>query len=223
VGKKKKLQRFAENETFKNMFQPTYDEVKDGYFMKGKWVKDFFKNNNPIILELGCGKGEYTVGLAEKYPLKNFIGIDLKGARMWRGCKTSNENNMENVAFIRSKINHIDKIFDNNEIEEIWITFPDPQPKNHREKKRLTSPQFLEKYKEILNQNGIIHLKTDNSFLFHYTLEIIQEYKHKLIFQTPDLYKSGITEDVILFKTFYEKMFLEKEIKIKYLKFSLSD
>jgi len=223
VGKKKKLQRFAENETFKNMFQPSYDDVKDGYFMKGKWAKDFFKNNNPIILELGCGKGEYTVGLAEKYPLKNFIGIDLKGARMWRGCKTSNEKSMENVAFIRSKINHIDKIFDKNEIEEIWITFPDPQPKTHRANKRLTSQQFLEKYKEILNQNGIIHLKTDNSFLFLYTLEIIQEYKHKLIFQTLDLYKSGITEDVILFKTFYEKMFLEKEIKIKYLKFSLSD
>lgn len=217
-----KLERFAENLTFQNFFQPTYDEVKIGYYLKGKWAKFFFKNDNPIVLELGCGKGEYTVGLAKKYPQKNYIGVDIKGARMWKGCKTSVEENLNNVAFLRTKIELIDLFFDNNEVNEIWITFPDPQPRRIKENKRLSSPVFLNRYSNILKPNGIIHLKTDAYLLYFYTMEIIKEYNHKVLFNTPDLYGNSENIEAKEIKTFYESIFLAQSKKISYLKFCLN-
>ena len=160
MGSKNKLKRFKENDTFSNVFQPTREEVvTDQFSLKGKWNQDYFKNNNPIVLELGCGKGEYSVGLAEKYPKKNFIGIDLKGARFWRGAKTAVETGLSNVAFIRTQIELINHIFNENEVDEIWITFPDPQIKYKRTKHRMTNSQFLKLYKKLLKPEGVVNLK----------------------------------------------------------------
>lgn len=219
---KNKLARFAENLTFDNFFQPNYEDIKNGFVLKGKWRSDFFKNNNPIILELGCGKGEYSVGLAKRYPDKNFIGIDIKGARMWRGCKTSNDDNMNNIAFLRTRIELIEFYFDEHEVDEIWVTFPDPQPRRIKENKRLTSPPFLARYANILKTDGIVHLKTDAFILYLYTLEVIEEYKHKILISTNDLYNSGIEDDVMGIQTFYEQMFLEQGKRINYIKFQLN-
>lgn len=219
---KNKLARFAENLTFDNFFQPNYEDIKNGFVLKGKWRSDFFKNNNPIILELGCGKGEYSVGLAKRYPDKNFIGIDIKGARMWRGCKTSNDDNMNNIAFLRTRIELIEFYFDEHEVDEIWVTFPDPQPRRIKENKRLTSPPFLARYANILKTDGIVHLKTDAFILYLYTLEEIEEYKHKILISTNDLYNSGIEDDVMGIQTFYEQMFLEQGKRINYIKFQLN-
>ena len=219
---KNKLKHFAENDTFPNMFQPFYEELQSGYEMKGRWNEVFFKNDHPIVLELGCGKGEYTVGLGKKYPNKNFIGIDVKGSRMWRGCKTSIEDGMTNIAFIRSKIQLIEYIFAENEISEIWITFPDPQPRHARQNRRLTSPKMLLKYSQIIKNQGIIHLKTDNEPLFDYTLEVIQEDEHQLIEAIKDLHSADGFEDAKSIKTYYEKLFGEKGFKINYLQFRLN-
>ena len=216
---KNKLARFAENATLSNFFQPSLDEVKDSFFMKGKWREIYFKNNNPLILELGCGKGEYSIGLAERYPDKNFIGVDIKGARMWRGCKSSVENKMTNIAFLRTRIELIDCYFGEKEVDEIWVTFPDPHPKRIRENKRLTSPPFLERYQRMLKDDGIVHLKTDSYSLYQYTLDVISEYKHNLLLSTDNLYNSGINEDVMGIQTFYEKMFLAEGKHITYCKF----
>ena len=180
---KHKLFRFSENETFSNLIQLSYTEVMKGVPFKGKWNTDFFTKNNPIIIELGCGKGEYTVGLAKKHPEINFLGVDVKGARLWRGCKTSNDEGMKNVGFIRTQIELIDHYFEPAEVAEIWITFPDPQPKEFKARKRLTSPLFLERYRKFLAKDGIIHLKTDNTSLFDYTLELIEECGHNLLYQ----------------------------------------
>lgn len=217
---KKKIQRFAETTTFHNFFQPSFDEAKDHFANKGKWNKNYFKNDNDIILELGCGKGEYTTGLGKKYPDRNFIGVDIKGARMWRGAKTAIEEQLLNIAFLRTHISNIDLFFGQNEVSEIWITFPDPQPK--KEKKRLTSARYLETYKKILKPEAIIHLKTDNAPLYEYTLETIEYHKHKLLFDTNNLYKDHPTEEVAEIQTFYEKMWLEQGLKIHYIKFMLS-
>ncbi len=217
---KGKLEKFAENATFPHLLQPTFEELKNGQFdMKGRW-HEFFGNDNPIILELGCGKGEYTVALAERYPGNNYIGIDIKGARIWRGAKTSFENNQRNVAFLRMRIDMILNAFAPGEIHGIWITFPDPQPGKAR--KRLTSPMFLNRYKQLLSPGSIIHLKTDNQPFFEFTLETIAEERHELLFHTFDLYNSNLNEDVMLTQTFYEKMFLAEGIPIKYLRFRLS-
>lgn len=219
---KNKLARFAENETFANLFQLTYEQVtKEGFALKGKWNKEFFKNDNPIVLELGCGKGEYTVGLAKKYPNKNFIGIDIKGARLWRGCKTSNEDKMENVAFVRTHIQMIESYFAENEVSEIWITFPDPQLK--KPNKRLTCERFLKLYKNILKQDGIVHLKTDSQELYEYTKdEVLIPSKREILYNTNDLYNSDFKEDVIEIQTFYEAMYLKIGKPITYLKFRLT-
>jgi tRNA (guanine-N7-)-methyltransferase len=222
MGSKKKQKHFAENLTFPNMFQPNYEDLKDGYYMRGKWNTDFFKNDNPITVELGCGKGEYTVGLAEKYPDRNFIGIDIKGARMWKGCKYSNVNNLKNVAFLRWHVQMVPQIFAEGEIDEIWITFPDPQPRNVKRFKRLTAHQFLERYFKILKPNGIINFKTDNEPLFDFTLDIIEEYKHILIDSVKDLYNFDGYDEVKSIRTFYEKMFSEKGFAINYMKFQLN-
>lgn len=218
---KNKLARFAENETFANLFQLTYEQVtKEGFALKGKWNKEFFKNDNPIVLELGCGKGEYTVGLAKKYPNKNFIGIDIKGARLWRGCKTSNEDKMTNVAFVRTHIQMIESYFAQNEVSEIWITFPDPQLK--KPNKRLTCERFLKLYKNILKQEGIVHLKTDSQELYEFTKdEVLIPTKREILYNTNDLYNSDFKEDVIEIQTFYETMYLKIGKPITYLKFRL--
>jgi tRNA (guanine-N7-)-methyltransferase len=220
---KGKLAKFAENETFSNLFQPLYEDVVEhGFPLKGKWQKDFFKNENPIVLELGCGKGEYTVGLGEKYPEKNFIGVDIKGARIWRGLRRTKEKNLNNVAFLRTRISNINLFFAPNEINEIWITFPDPQPK--KENKRLTCQRFLDNYKNILAPDGIMHLKTDDTMLYEYTLnEVIPDGKHKLLLHSDDLYKDGNPHlEVMEIQTYYEQMWLEMGKKIKYIRFQLN-
>lgn len=217
---KDKLRRFAENETFANMFQMKYEDVKDGFYLKGKWREEFFKNDNPLVLELGCGKGEYTVGLAKQYPDKNFIGIDIKGARMWRGCKTSVDENINNVAFVRSHVQLVNFYFGEKEVSEIWITFPDPQLK--KPNKRLTSPRFLDTYAKILRDDAVIHLKTDSKELYDYTLnEVLIPQNRKVLVSTNNLYESNIIEDVISIRTFYENIYLSQGKPITYLKFQL--
>ncbi len=219
---KNKLARFAENETFKNLIQISFAQMQEwGQCpLKGKWKEEMFGNSNPIVLELGCGKGEYTVGLARKYPQKNFIGIDIKGARLWRGCKTSNEENMGNVAFIRSHIQMITRYFEKGEVNEIWITFPDPQLK--KPNKRLTAERFLKLYAEVLAPQGLVHLKTDSAELYDFTLnEVLIPSKREVIYHTPDLYHSDFKEEVIEIQTFYESMYLKEGKPITYIKFRL--
>ncbi len=205
------------------MFQYSYEEVVEGFHMKGKWNENFFKNDKEITLELGCGKGEYTVGMAKYFPERNFIGIDIKGARMWRGLKDCEDQNIPNAAFIRTRINLIEYFFGKDEINEIWITFPDPFPRVAKEKKRLTSPQFLERFAKILKPGGTINLKTDNIIFFEYTLDVIREGGHELLYHTYDVY--GEENDVILtsIQTFYEKKWRANGTKIKYLKFRIND
>jgi tRNA (guanine-N7-)-methyltransferase len=217
---KKKLIHFRENLTFPHLFQPHYHEILNGFGLSSNWGRDFFHNTNPIILELGCGKGEYTVGLAEKYPEKNFIGIDLKGARLWRGARTVQEKQLKNVAFIRTRVDHVNKFFGPGEVYGIWITFPDPQP--GKERKRLTAPVFLDRYKILMGSQGVIHLKTDNEAFYQYTLEIINACNHFLLFSTGDLYRSDFNEDVVSIQTYYEKMWLQSGKKICYIQFRLN-
>lgn len=222
---KRKLERFAENATFEHFFQPDWQQLEAGFDLKGNWNNAFFKNNNPIIIEVGCGKGEYTVDLSKRYPEYNFIGIDKKGARMWRGAKTSIEEMRNNVAFLRIQAENLPKVFAPNEVSEIWITFPEPQPNSPRASKRFTSPQFLQRYRQILRQDGIIHLKTDNDMLFEYTLEHVKESGHPILYCTHDLYADANHEavrDVVPVKTHYEKIWLEQGLTIKYLKFKLA-
>ncbi len=217
---KNKLERFAENLTFDNLFQVGFEQLKDkDFFLKGKWREEYFKNDNPIVLELGCGKGEYTVGLGEKYTNKNFIGIDIKGARLWRGCKTAFENKMNNVAFLRCQIQMLEKLFDKDEVDEIWITFCDPQLKN--ENRRLTCPRFLERYAKVIKSDGILHLKTDSTELYEYTSEMLKQENHTILFESNDLYGTDLEDDVKDIQTFYEKMYLKEGKKIKYIKFQL--
>ena len=218
---KNKLARFEENLTFPNLFQVSYEDLKDDKFeMKGRWHEQFFGNDNPIVLELGCGKGEYTVALARKYLEKNFIGIDIKGARLWRGCKTSNEEGMKNVAFIRTRIQLIEQFFAAGEVSEIWVTFPDPQPK--KPNKRLTSERFLSYYKNILRPDSTIHLKTDSYELYDYTLnEVIPQGNYQVVFATDDLYGTPCDLEVCEVRTFYESMFLKEGKKITYIQFKI--
>jgi len=218
---KRKLSRFAENKTFPHLFEPNYFQLMEGFPLKGKWKSDFFKNDHPIVVELGCGKGEFTVGLASKYPDKNFIGLDMKGARMWRGAKTTQEEALSNVAFVRCHIELIESLFEKGEVSEIWITFPDPQPQAGRIKKRLTSPQFLARFRNIAEKGCIIHLKTDNFEFFTYTYWVVKEQNLKLLFQTDDVDKKPAPEDAVSIRTFYEEMFRNKGETIKYLEFVL--
>ena len=225
MGSKNKLKRFKENETFKNVFQPTREElVKKEYHLKGKWNATFFKNNNPLVLELGCGKGEYSVALAQKYPDKNFIGIDIKGARFWRGAKTAIEESIPNVAFLRTQIELIDYAFAENEVDEIWITFPDPQIKYKRTKHRMTNSEFIKRYKKILKQGGFVNLKTDSEFMHGYTLGLLHGAGHEVVYANHDVYKNeGSPEEVTSIQTFYEEQYLEQNKPITYIRFKIKD
>lgn len=212
---KDKLRRFAEISTFKNVLQ-----LEEGHALKGNWCSQQFTNHHPLVLELACGKGEYTVEMARLFTAKNFIGVDYKGNRIWRGAKTALEENVNNVAFLRIQIEQILEYFEPKEVSEIWITFPDPQPQLSRERKRLTSPRFLEYYKGILQPGGFIHLKTDNDQLYAYTLEKITEQGLKLHIATDDLYHSEYANEILSIKTYYEKKYLQNNKNINYLKFS---
>ncbi len=222
MGSKNKLKRFRENETFTNVVQPTRDEVLEGFEWRGKW-NSFFKNNNPIVLELGCGKGEYTVGLAQRNPDKNYIGVDIKGARFWRGAKSALEQGLDHVAFLRTQIELVDQLFGENEVDEIWITFPDPQIKYKRTKHRLTNPMFLEKYKQILKPNGIVHLKTDSEYMHGYTLGLLQGLGHEICYANHDVYRNeGSPSEVLEIQTFYENQYLEAGKPITYIQFRIN-
>ena len=223
MGSKNKLKRFKENETFSNVIQPTREMLTEANFQyKGKWNADFFKNDQPIILELGCGKGEYSVGLAQAFPEKNFIGIDIKGARFWRGAKTALEEGLDNVGFLRTQIELIDYAFAENEVSEIWITFPDPQIKYKRTKHRLTNTGFLQKYKKILKPDGVVNLKTDSEFMHGYTLGLLHGAGHEVMYANHHVYKNeGAPKEVTRIQTFYEKQYLEKGKPITYIKFRI--
>ena len=222
MGSKNKLKRFNENETFTNVIQPSREEVLDNFWFKGKW-HSFFKNTHPIVIELGCGKGEYTIDLAKKNPDKNFIGIDIKGARFWRGAKTALEDNLGNVAFVRTQIELVDFIFDKGEVDEIWITFPDPQIKYKRTKHRMTNHAFLKKYDHILKKDGVINLKTDSEFMHGYTLGLLHGEGHEIVHANHDVYKDYYSPDEVTgTQTFYEKKYLEKGKAITYIKFKLN-
>lgn len=221
MGSKNKLKRFRENETFSNVVQPTREEVLRGFEFKGNWAA-FFGNGGPIILELGCGKGEYTLGLARRNPDKNYIGVDIKGARFWRGAKSALEEGLPNVAFLRSQIELVDLLFGPGEVEEIWITFPDPQIKYKRTKHRLTNPAFLDRYRRILKKGGIVHLKTDSEYMHGYTLGLLQGLGCPVHYANHDVYRNtGSPAEVLEIRTFYEKQYLEVEKPITYIQFSL--
>lgn len=219
---KNKLFRFAEMNTFSNVIQPgSRDILNKDNELKGNWAGNIFKNNNAIILELGCGKGEYTVNLAEKFPDKNFIGIDIKGARMWVGAKKSLNLGLTNAVFLRTRIEFINSFFSNGEVDEIWIVFPDPHENKKQNQKRLTSSVFLNKYKGFLKKDGIVNLKTDNEILYNYTLNIIRKNNLKLLHNVSNLYNSEHLDKAHNVKTFYEQMFLEEGKPIHYLQFTL--
>ena len=211
---KRKLERFAEIKTFPNVLEFPSPE------MKGRLHQVFFKNDNPISLELACGKGEYTLELARRFPDKNFIGIDLKGARLWRGAKTALEENLRNAAFIRMPIERIEDVFEENQIEEIWLPFPDPFPKKSKEKKRLTSPKFLAIYKKLMKESGRVHFKTDDDPFFEYTLETLKTNNCTIHRVIPDVYAEKIDDDLIAVQTTYEKKHIAAGKTIKYICFS---
>jgi tRNA (guanine-N7-)-methyltransferase len=224
VGSKNKLKRFRENETFKNVIQPNREELVDATFvLKGNWNKNFFKNENPIVLELGCGKGEYSVELARTYPDKNFLGIDIKGARFWRGAKTALEDGLDNVGFMRTQIELVEHAFAKAEISEIWITFPDPQIKYKRTKHRLTNSEFLQRYKNILVPGGVVNLKTDSEFMHGYTLGLLHGEGHEILHSNHNVYKNEYSPiEVTGIQTFYEKQYLEQGKPITYIKFRVN-
>ena len=230
---KNKLKKFAEMETFHNVFQCGARETLEGnpvVAMRGKWHEEYFHNDNPIVLELGCGRGEYTVGLAARYPEKNYIGIDIKGARMWAGAKQAELAGMKNVAFLRTNIEMLTHFFAPNEVAEIWITFPDPQMK--KATKRLTSTYFMQRYAELLVENGLIHLKTDSPFLYTYTQAMVKENNYPLLVDTCDLYnteqlsevgnRESDIEEARALQTHYEHQWLDRGLTIKYLRWELA-
>lgn len=222
---KNKIKRFIENQSFENVFQPTRAEVVSGNFsLKGKWNSDFFKNENPIVLELGCGKGEYSVGLAARFPDKNFIGIDVKGARFWRGAKTAVETGLHNVAFVRTQIEILEHVFATNEVDEIWITFPDPQIKYKRTKHRMTNSDFLKMYQKFLKSNGLVNLKTDSEFMHGYTLGLLHGEGHDVLYSNHNIYvNEGSPAEVTEIQTFYENQYLAVNKAITFVKFRIKN
>ncbi|MDA0757589.1 MAG: tRNA (guanosine(46)-N7)-methyltransferase TrmB [Bacteroidetes bacterium] len=225
MGSKNKLKRFIENESFSNVIQPSREELISNQFnIKGNWNNLVFKNNNPIVVELGCGKGEYTINLAKRNPSVNYIGVDIKGARFWRGAKTATEENLNNAVFLRTQIELIDCVFDKDEVNEIWLTFPDPQIKYQRRKHRLTNPVFLELYKKILDIKGIVHLKTDSEFLHGYTLGLLEGMSISPLNSNHDVYKNlNAPKEVMDIKTHYETIFSKLNKNISYLSFSFNN
>ena len=227
MSKKNKLQKFEENKSFENLFQYSFERIMaEGFPLQGQWHDGFFHNGNPIVLELGCGKGEYTVGLAKAHPEINYIGIDIKGARMWRGLTQAREAGLTNVAFIRTRIDQIEHFFGTNEVDEIWVTFPDPHPgegeRNARH--RLTSPEFLERYRKIVKPNGILNLKTDSPIMYEFTLhEVIEKQHLPLLYASDNLYANDDDLEVKSIRTFYEQMWLDQGLTIKYLKFRINN
>ncbi|MDF2449122.1 MAG: tRNA ((7)-)-methyltransferase [Bacteroidota bacterium] len=220
-----KLEKFAELNTFENTFSFHHFDIPDGFSKKGKWHAEVFKNENPIVVELGCGRGEYTIGLAEHTLQKNFIGVDVKGNRIWTGARHATDHQLKNVAFLRTRIDFIDHCFSENEVSEIWITFPDPQPQKNRARKRLTNPAFfLNRYKKILKPGGLIHLKTDSTFFYDYTMEVIKENNFHLLYATHNLYKNCPEgrDELIRIKTYYEGLFTAKGEDIKYCCFQIN-
>ena len=221
---KNKLQKFADMEHYSHVFQYPFAVLKErGFEMRGKWNEQFFHNTNPIVLELGCGKGEYAVGLARRYPDKNFIGVDIKGARMWTGATEAQDEGIENVAFLRTHIELITHFFAPGEVSEIWITFPDPQLKSRRAKKRLTSPLFLADYKRMLTEDGVINLKTDSKHLYAYTAVVIERLGLDAEVKNDDIYGSGYADEVLSVKTAYESKFVAMGLPITYTRFSLKN
>ena len=217
---KGKLAKFADMASYPHVFEYPYSVVDDVPFdMKGNWNRDFFKNDNPIVLELGCGRGEYTVGLARRYADKNFIGVDIKGARMWTGATEALNEGLKNAAFLRTNIEIIDRFFAPGEVSEIWLTFSDPQMK--KATKRLTSTYFMERYRRFLVPGGVIHLKTDSNFMFTYTKYMIEANRLPIEFITDDLYHSGMDDDILSIRTYYEQQWLDRGLNIKYIKFRL--
>jgi tRNA (guanine-N7-)-methyltransferase len=225
---KNKLMKFDEMKSMERVFEPSMSDFIDvKYPLKGNWNKEVFKNDNPIVLELGCGKGEYSVGMGRKYPHKNFVGIDIKGARIWKGAKEANQEGLTNVAFLRNVVDFVEHFFAENEIDEIWCTFSDPQPK--KPNKRLTSRQFINRYKKVLKPNGIVHLKTDNTLLYESTLEDIEEYGYETLANSNNIYEKDWStfseefQEILSIKTHYETLFANKGFKIKYVAFRVDD
>lgn len=217
---KNKLEKFADMRSYPHVFEYPYAAIDDKPCeMKGKWGQTFFKNDHPIILELGCGRGEYTVGLAELYPDKNFIGVDIKGSRMWSGATEALEKKLPNVAFLRTNIEFIHRFFEANEVSEIWLTFSDPQMK--KATKRLTSTYFMERYRCFLQPNGWVHLKTDSNFMFTYTKYMVEHNQLPVEIMTEDLYHSGIVDEILGIQTYYEQQWLDRGLNIKYIRFQL--
>jgi len=219
---KKKLERFRELENLEKVFQPPLEEIfRKNYYLKGRWKKEVFGNGHPLVLELGCGKGEYTTGLARRYPAMNFMGLDIKGARMWTGARTAQDEGLNNVAFLRTRIEFINSFFTKEEVEEIWITFPDPQERRRRLKKRLPGALFLNSYREFLIDGGKVHLKTDNRELYLDTLEMVRYNDLPVIRNSDDVYNEEWEDETVSIQTYYEKIFLTEGIKINYICFRL--
>lgn len=217
---KNKLERFAENKTFNNLFEYSFERIKEeGFPLKGRWKQDFFKNDNPIVLELGCGKGEYTVGLAREHRDINYIGVDIKGSRMWVGLCAARNEELTNVAFLRTHIELIDNFFAENEVDEIWVTFPDPQPSKAR--KRLTGPNFLERYRKFLKQDGVVNLKTDSDLMYEFTVETAKEANYPIYYNYDNLYANDDDLEVKKIRTYYEQIWLDKGLTIKYIRFGI--
>lgn len=219
---KNKLRKWAEMESYHNVVQPRFEDVfRKDHILKGKWKSDFFGNDNPLVLELGCGKGEYTIGMARRFPDTNFLGIDIKGARMWKGAGTAIKETIRNVGFLRTRIELVESFFDSGEVDEIWITFPDPQLKKRRNKKRLTGSRFLNHYRSFLREGGLIHLKTDSRELYDYTLELLKANNLEIVLNSTDLYSEHNIDDILRIRTHYEQIFLDAGRKINYLCFRL--
>lgn len=219
---KNKLERFAENKTFNNLFEYSFERLRDeGFPLKGRWKQDFFKNDNPIVLELGCGKGEYTVGLAREHRDVNYIGVDIKGARMWVGLCAARDEELDNVAFIRTHIEMIDGFFDKDEVSEIWVTFPDPQPGKARARKRLTGPNFLERYRRFLKEDGVVNLKTDSDLMYEFTVNVAKEADYPIYHNYDNLYANDDDLEVKKIRTYYEQIWLDKGLTIKYIRFGI--
>lgn len=220
MSSKNKLERFAENKTFSNLFEYSFDRIKEeGFPLKGRWKQDFFKNDNPIVLELGCGKGEYTVGLAREHKDINYIGVDIKGARMWVGLCSARNEGLTNVAFIRTRIELIDNFFAEGEVDEIWVTFPDPQPSKPR--KRLTAPNFLDHYRNFLKKDGVVNLKTDSDLMYEFTVETAKEANYPIYYNYDNLYNNDEDLEVKKIRTYYEQIWLDKGLTIKYIRFGI--